>query len=147
MPSEVNGRRAQTFWKAFKIWAAIMAVPGALGTFGKVVNCFRWGCPYGPSIPRTALWWIGAPGVILGGLGAAALALLIRPGQKWRAPLVGIVVGFACPVVIAIVLDIILPKNNDRMGLALFGFMFAMLGMFAGVMAGNAVSSPAKHSR
>jgi hypothetical protein len=35
MPSEVNGRRAQTFWKAFKIWAAIMAVPGALGTFGK----------------------------------------------------------------------------------------------------------------
>jgi hypothetical protein len=85
--------------------------------------------------------------VILGGLGAAALALLIRPGQKWRALLVGIVVGFACPVVIAIVLDIILPKNNDRMGLALFGFMFAMLGMFAGVMAGNAVSSPAKHSR
>ncbi|HSZ63227.1 MAG TPA: hypothetical protein VK828_15600 [Terriglobales bacterium] len=144
MLSEVNRKLAQTFWKAFKIWAAIMAVPGALGTLDQVVSCFRWGCPYGPSIPLIALWWMAAPGGIFGGLGAAALTFRIRSGQKWPVPLVGIVVGFACPVATTIALGITLPKHYDRMGLVLFGFMFAMLGTLAGFLTGLAVAPQAK---
>lgn len=134
MLSEVSPKPPQIFWKAFKIWAAIMAVPGALGTFEHALSCFRWGCQYGPPILPTALLWTGAPGGIFGGLGAAALTFLVRSGQKWPAPLVGTVVGFACPVATTIALGIILSKNNDRMGLVIFGFMFAMLGALAGFL-------------
>lgn len=120
-----------------------MAVPGALGTFDHVLSCFRWGCPYGPAILPMALLWTGAPGGIFGGLGAAALTFLVRPG-KWPAPLVGTVAGFACPVATTIALGIILPKNNDRMGLVILGFMFAMLGTLAGFLTGLALAPQAK---
>ena len=88
-----------------------------------------------------AIYWALGPGVLFGALGAAALTFLVRPGQQLRALAVGVLVGFACPVAFFGALMFILPQNEGTMGWYLFGFIFAMTGMFAGIMAGNSIGS------
>src|ERR1700758_1390508 len=62
-----------------------------------------------------------APGIAFGAIGAAFMTLLVRPGQKLRALVVGLLVGFGTPAAFFSGLAILLPKNEATMGYVLFG--------------------------
>jgi hypothetical protein len=117
------------FWQVFKVWGGIMALPG-------VFFLSQVGLHY-----QYILVGVIAPGVGFGAIGAAFLTLLVRPGQKVRALVVGLLVGFGTPAAFFWGLAIVLPKNEATMGYALFGLVFAMTGAFAGIVAANAVKS------
>jgi hypothetical protein len=53
-----------------------------------------------------------APGIAFGAIGAAFMTLLVRPGQKLRALVVGLLVGFGTPAAFFSGLAILLPKNE-----------------------------------
>jgi multisubunit Na+/H+ antiporter MnhG subunit len=88
-----------------------------------------------------ALYYMLAPGVIFGGLGAIALTLLASPAKKTRTLLVGTVTGFACPLAFFGALIVFSPKNEATLGWIVLGFIFSLTGALAGYMAGSAVMS------
>jgi len=69
------------------------------------------------------------------------MSLLVRPGQKARALLVGLLVGGGSPAAFFWGLAMVLPKNEATMGYVLFDMIFAMAGAFAGIMAANSLKS------
>jgi hypothetical protein len=83
-----------------------------------------------------------APGVVFGGLGATALIFLASPAKKIRTLLVGIVIGFACPLAFFGALIVLQgPKKEGVAGWVIYGSIFALTGALAGFEAGKAVLS------
>ena len=88
------------------------------------------------------LYSVLAPGVVFGVLGATALTFLASPAKKTRTLLVGIAIGFACPLAFFGALIVLQgPKNEGVAGWVLYGFIFVLTGAFAGFEAGKAVLS------
>jgi hypothetical protein len=129
MLGELERTRSQVFWAVFKIWGGIMAFPG-------LFFLPRIGLHY-----QYILFEMVAPGIAFGAIGAASMTLLVRPGQKLRALVVGLLVGFGTPAAFFSGLAILLPKNEATMGYVLFGMIFAMTGAFAGIVAANSLKS------
>ncbi len=127
MPREATNTRAQVFWKAFKMWAGIMALPGAflLAPMAGV----RLQSPN--ALPDVALMTVShvlAPGALFGAVGAGVLALRASPATKIRTLSLGVVTGLACPLLLFGALLVILPKDEASLGWILFGMIFSVTG-------------------
>jgi hypothetical protein len=127
MPRTIERTRARVFWQVFKVWGGIMTLPGLFFVSQARLHY------------QSILGEVIAPGVAFGAIGAAFMSLLVRPGQKFRALLVGLLVGGGSPAAFFWGLAIVLPKNEATMGYVLFGMIFAMAGAFAGIMAANSL--------
>jgi hypothetical protein len=153
MLSEAGQERAQIFWKAFKIWGGIMAIPGAAATLMSAPEVFK--SAFAPAYPAhfvygwsvVCFYYVFVPAAAFGGLGAAALTFLVRPGQKFRAVVVGTVTGLGCPAAFFAALALILPKNEATLGWVFGGIIYGGIGIFAGVVAGNTIASYPAPSR
>jgi hypothetical protein len=98
MLGEVETAKSQVFWGVFKTWGSIMALPG-LFFLPQVGLHYQY-----------ILFGMVAPGIKFGAIGAAFMTLLVRPGQKVRALVVGLLVGFGTPAAFFWGLAIVLPK-------------------------------------
>lgn len=141
MSSQVASKRARIFGKAFKVWGGIMALPGVFLTFQIGSGGFHTASFSMYDFMRMGLYYAIAPGVAFGTVGAAALTFLAWQGHTLRAFAVGIAIGFLCPAVFFAGMFFLLPKNEGSLGWVLFGVIFSMTGIFAGVMAANAIAS------
>jgi hypothetical protein len=114
---------AQNFWKFFKLWAGVTAIPCLLVYFQSGIQHVQ------------ALPVLLAPAVVFGTIGAAVMTFLVSPGHLLRALLAGIVVGFGLPAGVFWGLAVILPKNEATLGYYLAGWVLGMAGGVAGVIA------------
>jgi hypothetical protein len=115
----------QDFWKFFKLWAGITAIPCLL-VYSQI------GIHYTKALPVLL-----APAVVFGTIGATVMAFLVSPGHLLRALLAGIVVGFGLPAAVFWGLLVILPKNEVSLGYYFAGWVLGMAGGVAGVIAGS----------
>ena len=141
MLSEADPGRARIFWNTFKIWGGIMALPG---TFSMLMG----GAHFNSNVLLlSGFYYVLAPGVVFGTIGAAALAFLVRPGQRIRALVVGSLVGFGCPAAFFVALALILPKNEGTPVWIFAAMIYGGTGAFAGITAANAIGSRLQSSR
>ena len=125
MTSQARPTKSQDFWKFFKIWAGVSALPVLPFSLQAV---FRGNVSQAPVIL--------APAVLFGAVGAAVMTFLLPPGNLFRSVLVGIVVGFVVPAGVFWVWANALPKNEATMGYYLAGMVFGSAGFVAGVIIG-----------
>jgi hypothetical protein len=116
---------ARDFWRFFKLWAGITAIPCLL-----VYS--QTGIQHVQALPVLL-----APAVVFGTIGATVMTFLVTPGHLLRALLAGMVVGFGLPAAVFWGLVVILPKNEASLGYYLAGWVLGMAGGVAGVIAGS----------
>jgi len=137
---DVRKGRGRVFWRAFKTWSCIMALPGAFFLTQSLALLQSADGAY--KLLLMALYTVLAPGVVFGGLGATALTFLASPAKKTRTLSVEVVTGLACPLAFFSALIVLEgPKNEGVAGWFFYGLIFALTGAFAGFEAGKAVLS------
>ena len=140
MVSDTSKGRAHIFWTAFKPWSGIMSLPGAFFLIQAIGLLHSARGVY--DFLLYVFYSVLAPGVLFGALGATALTFLASPAKKTRTLLVGIVIGFACPLAFFGALIVLQGlKNEGVAGWVIYGFIFALTGALAGFEAGKAVLS------
>src|SRR3981081_2038411 len=121
VPDNVRPQAGMEFLRTFLLWAALTSLPCLVPLFTM---------PFSLRLMAA----LTVPGFLMGAFGAAIMTLVVQPGKKLSAMIVGFVGGSGVPLIVFWGLAVLLPKSEGTLGSALFGFVFAVPSGIAGII-------------